>query len=319
MGRRSLIQFVLLSALWGASYLFIKVALEDVSPAVVVCSRTALGALVLLPFALRAGALRGLGKRAGTVAALASVQVAGPFMLISLGEQSISSSLAAILVATAPIFTYLLAIRLDPGERVRGLGLLGVALGIGGVALLLGIDAGGGTAALAGGLMVVAASLGYALGAFYLKRRFAGDQPIGVVTATMAASAAMTLPLAAVSAPADLPGLEALASLATLGVLGTGLAFVLFYGLIVEIGTTRSSLVAYVSPGFSVLYGVALLDEGFGPATAAGLALIVGGSWLAAEARLPWRRSAAAPTGPQPAPETDDLSVLSKPHCPREA
>lgn len=303
MTRRSWIQFVVLSAVWGASYLFIKVALEEVSPAVVVFVRTALAALVLLPFALRMGALEGLGERLGAVGVLALLQIAAPFLLISVGEQEISSSLTGILVATAPIFTFLLAIRLDRDERAQGTGLVGVALGIAGVVLLLGIDAGDGSAALIGGLMVVLASLGYALGAFYLKRRLADAQPIGVVTAAMAASALMVLPFAALSLPSSAPDLEAVGSLAALGALGTGLAFYLFYTLIGEVGTTRASLVAYVAPGFSVLYGVTLLGEAFGAATLAGLVLIVGGSYLAAESRLPWQPRAAVAVGAPPSPE----------------
>ena len=288
MTRRAWIQLGFLSALWGASYLFIKVALEDVSPAVVVFARTSLAALVLLPFALRAGALAGVRDRLWPITVLAFVQIAAPFLLIAVGEEHLSSSLTGILVATAPIFTFLLAIRLDQEERVHGVGLFGVFLGIAGVVLLLGVDAGGGTAALAGGLMVILASLGYALGAFYLKRRLGGFQPIGLVTAAMVVSALMALPFAALTLPADAPGLDALGSLAALGFLGTGLAFVIFYTLIGDVGPGKASLVAYLAPGFAVLYGVLLLDEGFGPATFAGLLMILGGSWLAAGGNLPW-------------------------------
>jgi drug/metabolite transporter (DMT)-like permease len=304
MTRRSWIQFIALAALWGASYLFIKVALEDVSPAMVVFVRTALASLVLLPFAIRSHALDALRGRPGTVAALALLQVAAPFMLISIGEQDLSSSLTGILVATAPIFSFLLAIRLEREARAEGVAILGVVLGIAGVALLLGIDAGGGSAALVGGLMVVLASLGYALGAFYLRRNFAGAPPIGVVTGTMGASALMTAPLAALTFPSSVPDLEAFGSLAALGVLGTGIAFILFYTLISEVGPTRTSLVAYVAPGFSVVYGVVLLDESFTLATLAGLVLIIGGSWLAAEARLPWQaKNRVAPIPARPTTE----------------
>jgi len=293
MDRRDWIQFSVLSAVWGASYLFIKVALEDdVSPAVIVFARTALAALVLLPFALRAGALAAVRGRLWPIGVLAFVQIAAPFLLICAGESHLSSSLTGILVATAPIFTFLLAIRLDHEERVHGAGLFGVLLGIGGVVVLLGFDAGGGAAALVGGSMVILASLGYALGAFYLKRHLSDVEPIGLVTAAMAASALMTLPFAAISLPSSAPSLDAAGSLAALGVLGTGLAFVMFYGLIASVGPGRASLVAYVAPGFAVIYGVLLLGEGFGLASLAGLLMIVAGSWLAAEGRLPWQPGA---------------------------
>jgi len=303
MTRRSWIQFLVLSALWGASYMFIKVALEDVSPAMVVFARTALATLVLLPFALRSAALDALRGRPGTVAILALVQVAAPFLLISVGEQELSSSLTGILVATAPIFSFLLAIRLEREARAEGAAMLGVAVGIAGVILLLGIDAGGGSAALIGGSMVVLASLGYALGAFYLRRNLSDAQPIGVVASAMGASALMTAPLAAATFPSQAPDLETFGSLFVLGVGGTGIAFLLFYTLIAEVGPTRSSLVAYVAPGFSVLYGVLLLDESFTAATFAGLVLILGGSWLAAEGRLPWQPKKAVRVAARPAPE----------------
>ena len=296
MTRRSWIQFGFLAAFWGASYLFIKVALEDVfEPPMIVFLRTALAALVLVPFALRSGALASLRDKVGVVAFLALLQVAAPFMLISFGQEHISSSLAGILVATAPIFTFLLAIWISQEERAQGIGLVGVGLGIVGVVLLLGIDAGGGTAALVGGLMVVLASLGYALGAYYLKRNLSGIEPTAIVAATMAASALIAAPVAAFFPPSGAPSVEAVGSLMALGVFGTGISFVLFYDLIAQVGPAKASLVAYIAPGFAVIYGVVLLDESFTIATAGGLLLIVSGSWLAAEGRLPWqaRRSAA--------------------------
>jgi drug/metabolite transporter (DMT)-like permease len=131
----------------------------------------------------------------------------------------------------------------------------------------------------------VLASLGYALGAFYLRRHVADAQPIGLVTATMGITAIVTLPAAVLTAPAALPSAAALGSLAALGIFGTGIAFVLFYTLISEVGPGRSSLVGYIAPGFAVLYGVVLLGEPVSAATFGGLALILLGSWLAAGGR----------------------------------
>jgi drug/metabolite transporter (DMT)-like permease len=144
------------------------------------------------------------------------------------------------------------------------------------------VDAPGGASALVGGLLVVLATTGYAVGAWFLKRRVPGVQPVGAVATTCAASALMTLPLALLTVPNHVPSLEASASLVVLGVGGTGIAFVLFYTLVGLNGPRTTSLVAYVAPGFSVIYGVVLLDERFGVTTLAGLVLIVGGSWLAA-------------------------------------
>ena len=288
--------FGLLSAFWGASYLFIKVALEDdIAPAFIVFARCALAAMVLLPAAAHIGALTGLRERLGPLVVLAFVQVTVPFMLITIGEQEISSSLTGILVASAPIFTFLLAFVLPGAERAGALSLLGVAIGMGGVGLLLGVDAPGGTSAVVGGLLVVLATLGYGIGAWFLKRRLPGVQPVGAVGATSAATALMVLPLAAFQVPDHAPGIDAIGALVALGVLGTGLAFVFFYSLVASEGPAKASLVAYVAPAFSVVYGVTLLDERFTVATAAGLVLIVGGSWIAAEGRLPWRRRMELP------------------------
>ena len=282
----------MLASLWGASYMFIKIGLRDLSAEMVVFSRTALASLVLLPLAWRRGALEPLRGRVRQIFTLAAIQVAGPFTLISLGESSISSSLAGILVSSAPIFTALLAIRIDQDERLAGAGIAGVLVGIAGVALLVGLDTRG--SAILGALAVVLASLGYALGAFYIKRNLREVPPVGLVTGTMGASAILMLPFAIATAPAALPGSGPVLAMVALGFGGTGIAFVLFYSLIGTVGPTRASLVAYVAPGFAVAYGVALLDEKFTPVTLAGLVLIVGGSWMAAEGRLPARRRAPA-------------------------
>jgi drug/metabolite transporter (DMT)-like permease len=298
MDRRSWSLLVLLAAIWGASYMFIKIGLRDLSPAMVAFIRVALAAAVIAPIAAHRGAMPGLRGMVGILALVAAIQVAGPFLLIGLGEQEISSALAGILVATAPIFTALLAIWVDHEERSQGLRLVGIAVGIAGVVLLFGVDLGGSGNALLGGLAVVLAGLGYAIGGFLVKHRLSELQPLGMTVAVMAASALLLAPAAIATAPTDAPGVGPLAAVAALGVAGTGIAFVLFYGLIAHVGPAKSFLVAYLAPGFAVVYGAALLDESVSAATIAGLALIVAGSWLAAEGRLPRRRSYAAPLAP---------------------
>ena len=297
MDRRNWILLFALAALWGASYLFIKIGLDDLSPAAVVFTRTALAALVLLPFAVRSGGMAPLWRRAPWLVALGALQVAGPFLLISAGERHIASSLAGILVASAPIFTAILAIWLDHSERLSTPGVVGVAIGLVGVALLLGVDLGGSSAALLGGLMVVLASVGYAIGGFALKRWFTGYQPLALVAGTMSASALMTLPLMLIDLP-DHVGPDTVGAMCALGLGGTGIAFVIYYTLNREIGPTRTSLVAYIAPVFALVYGVTLLDEAFSITTALGIVLIVGGSWLAAKApaRAPVEAPAARAT-----------------------
>jgi len=299
VSRRSWLLIGALSALWGASYLFIKVSLEDgMAPTVIVFVRSALAALVLLPIAARAGALGGVRDNVRPILALAVVQMGGPLLLIAAGEREISSSLTGILVATAPIFTFLLAFALEGEERASGPSLAGVAIGIGGVTMLLGVDAGGGLAALGGGLMIVLASFGYGVGAWFVKRNVRGVQPVAMVGATTATVAVGMAPFAALGAPDHAPDLAASASLLTLGALCTGLAFVIFYSLVASDGPAKASLVGYLAPGFSIVYGITLLDERFTVATGAGLVMILAGSWLAATGgELTARRVDVAPAG----------------------
>src|SRR3954452_22974574 len=291
MSRRSVALLLTLSAFWGASYLFIKVALEDVFSAwSIVSIRTALAAVVLVPLALKLGVLGSLRGRLGPIVVLALVQVAVPLTLIGLGEEHIASSLTAILVATAPIFTFLLAFALSAEQRDSATALVGVTIGIVGVGMLLGVDAGGGAGAIAGGLMVILAAFGYAVAAWYLKRNLSGVEPVATVAGTQAVAALVTLPLGLTHIPDAAPAPEAVASLVTLGVLCTGVAFVIFHSLVASDGPSRASLVGYIAPVFSIFYGVLLLDESFTGGAAADLALILGGSCLATGGQLPARR-----------------------------
>jgi drug/metabolite transporter (DMT)-like permease len=304
MNRRSWLLMALLAALWGASYLFIKVALEDdVPPIFVVFVRIALGALVLVPLAWKAGVLKGIGRWTGPIAFMAIVQVVVPFLLITYGEQRIASSLTGILVSAAPIFTALIAARYDDDERPYGIATAGVVMGIIGVVLLFGVDLSGDSAALAGGLMVLLASLGYAVGALYLKHRLRGVPPIGIAAMTMLIGTVVLALPALFALPPHAPELKTVGSLIALGAGGTGIAFAIFYTLIAEIGPGRASLVAYIAPGFAVVYGVTLLSESLTVASILGLVLILAGSWIAAEGRLPGQARAipAAPLEPPPA------------------
>jgi drug/metabolite transporter (DMT)-like permease len=261
----------------------------------IVCARTALAALVLLPVAAHRGALPGIMRRAPEIALLGTIQMALPFTLITLGERHIASSLAGILVAAAPIWIALLAPLLDPEESSSGWRLGGIVVGIVGVVLLLGLDLGGDSQAVLGGVMVVLAALGYACAGLFIKRRFRGVDPVGVVAGTTTTAALLLLPAAIITAPSGAPGAGPLAAVIALGVAGTGIAFVLVNVLVAKIGAAKMSLVAYVSPAFALAYGVVFLEEGVSVGTFAGLALILGGSWLAAGGRLPVpRRKLAA-------------------------
>jgi drug/metabolite transporter (DMT)-like permease len=280
--------------------MFIKVGLRDFDPVMVAFLRVAFAAVVLAPVALFRGAFANLRERIALLVLLAAVQAAGPWVLLALGQEEVSSSLAGILVASTPIFTALLAIRVDQEERARGLRLVGVLVGIAGVALLLGLDLGGSEAALLGGLAIVLASLGYAIGGFIVKHRFADVQPIGVAAVVMIASSALLLVPAGFALPSGDLDLAPVLSAITLGVAGTGIAFVIFYELMTTVGPARTFIVTYLAPAFAIFYGAVLLSEEITAATVAGLALIVGGSYLAAEGRLPG--ASRPPAGDVPPP-----------------
>jgi drug/metabolite transporter (DMT)-like permease len=296
MDRRSWTLLIALGAIWGASYLLIEIGLRDLAPGLLAWTRIALAAAVLMAFARASGALSGLRHRVPAIMLLAAVQVAGPFLLIAAGQQEITSSMAGILITTAPLFAAVLAVWVDHEEKSSGLRLVGVILGFVGVVVLLGLDLEGSTMALVGGLAVVLAGLGYAVGGFMVKHRFTGYQPLGVAAAVMTASAVWLTPAAIASVPSTAPSAGPVLAVVALGVIGTGLAFAIYYELFASVGPARTLIVAYLCPGFAVAYGAFLLGESVTAVTLAGLTLILAGSWLAAEGRMPWR----ARTVPRP-------------------
>ncbi len=300
VNRRAWTMLLVLGAIWGASYLLIKIGVRDLSPAMVSWARVALAALVLVPLAARSGALgrvRDIGI--GWLALLAATQIAGPFVLIAAAEQEISSGLAGILVASAPLFTALLALRVDAEEQSRGLRLVGVVLGIAGVGVLLGVDLGDSRSQLLGGLAVLLAGFGYAVGGLIAKRRLGSVPPLGMAAWVTVAATVLLVPFAGATLPSQAPGLGPLAAVLALGVVGTGVAFAIFYELIGSVGPARTWIVTYLAPGFAVAYGAIFLDEVITASTLAGLGLILAGSYLAAEGGNPLgRREVAAEQGP---------------------
>jgi drug/metabolite transporter (DMT)-like permease len=288
-----------LAALWGASYLFIKLALDDglTAPAIVF-ARVALGAAVLLPLAWRARAFAGLRGRWGWVLAVAVFQIAIPFLLVTWAERWIPTALAGILVASTPIFVALLTPFMDRSDALTRAGVAGVAVGIVGVVLLFGVDLSGEATLVLGGAMVLLAGLGYAVSSIWVRTRLGGAEPVGIAAGTLVVAALLSLP-AAVAAPGDLAiGAGTAAALVALGAGGTGAAFLIYYRLIADVGTSRAAVVAYLAPGFAVLYGAVFLSESITAATIGGLGLILAGSWIAAEGRLPWQPRVAGAPGP---------------------
>ncbi|HYH62494.1 MAG TPA: DMT family transporter [Solirubrobacterales bacterium] len=288
MSRRALILFACVSLLWGVPYLFIEIAVEGgASPLLVGWGRVAIGAAILLPIAWKLGYLRGLRRHTKALVAFAIVECGLPWWLIPLGQEQVSSSLAAILIATLPILTALIALRIDPEERVGGFRLVGLLLGITGVILLLGLDVAGRPGELLGALAILVATACYAVGVFIVKRNFSDVNPIGAVAVALAISTVMLAPAGIASIPgAEISG-GAVASIAVLGSFCSALALILFFTLIAEVGPSRASVITYVNPAVAVVLGVTLLGESLGTAAVAGLLLIVAGSWISTGGGMP--------------------------------
>ncbi|MFI6161433.1 DMT family transporter [Micromonospora haikouensis] len=283
MTRRSWIELVILSALWGAVYPLITVALRDLSPALVVLGRVLLAAVLLLPLAIRRDALRPVWRNPRAIIETVLVQSTAPLLLLTYGQQYVSASVAGILVGAQPLFVALLALRYAPGERPQGWkGLTGVLLGLVGLVLLFGIDLRGGRLALLGGALILVAAVCYAAGAMLIHRRYAEAQPLGVATSAMLVTTAAVVVPASATVPTRLPSLEATTALLVLGIACTGATLALFYTLITRIGPARAALAFYLSPAFAVAFGVAFLREQISMAAVLGLAAIVVGSVLAA-------------------------------------
>jgi len=293
--------FAAVSILWGIPYLFIKIAVDDLSPGFVAWGRIAIGAAVLLPFAWKLGALKGLRGRAWPILAYAACEIAVPFFLIAVGEQHISSSLASILIATMPLIVAVLALRFAPEERPTRMRFFGLVIGLAGVVALLGIDVAGHSDELFGAAAVLVATLGYATAPIIINRRLSDQHPLGPVTASLVLATIALFPLAAFTAPSAMPSGGAIAAVVVLGVGCTAIGLVLFFVLITEAGPSRASVITYINPIVAIALGVTLLDERLGVGAAAGLLLILAGSWLATDGRLPpWLAAVAARVGLRP-------------------
>jgi drug/metabolite transporter (DMT)-like permease len=279
--------FAAVSVIWGMPYLFIKLAVDEMSPSLVAWSRLAIAAAVLLPVAWKLGALRGLGARWQMLAFFAAVEMAIPWPLIGFGEVRISSSLTAILIAAVPLVVALIALRFDHSERPTRTRLAGMLVGFAGVASLVGIDIGGRAAELAGAGAILLAAVCYAIGPMIVKRRLSDVDPLGPVAASLGIAALLVTPFAAADLPETTPSADALVSVAVLGLVCSALAFLLFFRLIAEVGPGRATIITYINPVVALALGVAILGESVTAGAVVGLLLILAGSWLSTDGRLP--------------------------------
>jgi drug/metabolite transporter (DMT)-like permease len=281
MGRGYLVSLAVLSSVWGASYLFIKVAVDDLEPTFMMCLRCLIAAPFLLAFlAWRSGARRAVAQvvgawRPGLV--LGFVNAAFPFSLIAWGEKHIDSGIAAIANATVAIFVALLAIRFKPSERASGVRLLGILIGFGGVAVLAGARPEGGWWAVLGTLAVVLASLSYATGQLAGQHNVANVPGPVLATASMLYGGLILVPFALVQLPDRAPDWDSVGALLGLSLLGTTFAQLVLFRMLRLYGSSRTSLVTYLLPAFALFYGATILDEPITASALIGFALILGG------------------------------------------
>ncbi len=291
MSARAWSTFAAVSVLWGIPYLFIKIAVDEgVSPAFLAWVRVVVAAGVLLALAWRLGLLASLRGRWRWLAVFAVVEIAVPFPLIAAGEQHVASSLAAIIIATAPLFVAVLALRFDASERVTGQRLVGLLIGLLGVVALVGIDVAGRGDELIAAVAILVAALCYAIGPMVLKRHLADLDPRASMGAALAVAALVLTPAVAVELPIPAPSAGAIAALLVLGLFCTAAAFALYAALVVEVGAGRALVITYVAPVVAVALGVAILGERPGAGAIVGLLLILVGSWLSTGGRAPERK-----------------------------
>jgi drug/metabolite transporter (DMT)-like permease len=281
MSSRAWVAFLALCVIWGIPYFFIKLAVDEMSPACVAFGRLVLGAALLLPIAWHRGALRNLGAHKGPLIAFAIAELVGPFFLIAYGERAISSSLAGTLLAAVPLMVVLIGPAMGVKERLGVRRLIGLAVGLVGVVALLGIDTVGSAEEWIGALCVLIAAVGYAIGPLIVQRHLPGSDSLGAVAVALAIGAVVMLVPALMTWPTVTPSGQAIGSVMILGFVCTALGLLIFVFLIREATAARAAVITYVNPAVAVLLGVLILDERFGVGAATGLALILVGCWLA--------------------------------------
>lgn len=281
MKRRDIIDLVLLAALWGASFLFQRIAVPAFGALPLAAVRIAVAALVLLPLLAWRGGLADIRRRPGSFLMLGAVNTAVPFVLFAWAVLTITAGVAAILNATAPMFAALVAwvwLR----ERPGALQALGLVIGFGGVLWLVsaraGLDVEGARGPIVAGLV---ACLCYGMAGNYARKSFADVSPLAMATGSQIAATLLLLPFAIWMWPAVLPGARDWAAALVLGVFCTGLAYLLFFRLLTRVGAARAMTVTFLIPAFAMLWGALFLGERVTVTMLAGCAVILLGTALA--------------------------------------
>ena len=287
MSGRPLALFLAMSVIWGIPYLFIRIAVAEVSPAFLVLARTGVASVILLPIALVTLDLRPIVARWRWVAAFAAIEIAIPWVLLGSAEQRVSSSLAALIIAAVPLVGVVIAILSGRSEHLGATGLLGLLIGILGVAAIAGGDFGTTDPIAFVELGIVAVC--YAAGPVILARRLSDLPTIGVMALSLGLTCLVYVPIGALQWPAAVPSPAVIGSIVTLGVVCTAIAFLVFAALIEAVGPVRATVITYVNPAVAAVLGVVVLNETLTPAMILGFVLVTVGSVLAT------RRPAVAP------------------------
>lgn len=283
MSRRGWVLFLLCGFLWGIPYLLIRIAVREYSPACVVFSRVAIGALILIPIAMRQGTLRRALGGYKYVALYAITEIIGPWFLITRAELNISSGLAGLLVATVPIWSTLFASLAGDKTVWHHKRLIGILVGFVGVIALVGIESFTGHSSIWAILAVLLAALGYGFAPNTIAKNLPGVSAIAINAIAMTMAAIVYAPFAYMQWPHGDVATKSLLSLIALGIFPTAVAFIVFFAIVDEIGTARASLVTYVNTAFAVFLGVLLLSEPITTGMIVGLPLVLVGSYLASK------------------------------------
>jgi drug/metabolite transporter (DMT)-like permease len=293
------IELLSLAALWGASFLFMRVGAPELGPVPLIALRVAIAALALAPFALARGARAHLRGRAGPIVVVGLLNSAVPFCLIAYATLSITSGMAAILNATSPLAGAIVA-RLWLHDRLGPTRVLGLVLGVAGIVVLVwgraSLAPGGAGIAIAASL---AATVSYGVAASYTKRRVSGVDPLAVAAGSQLAAAVLLAPAALALWPAHAVSDRAWLAVALLGVFCTAVAYVLYFRLIASIGPARAIAVTFLVPPFAVLWGAAILGETLTPRMLTGAGIVLAGTALATGLIQPRGRArrAGSPAG----------------------
>ena len=279
MSRRGALLFAAMCVIWGIPYLLIRVAVRELAPVTLVFARTALGAALLTPIAAWRGELRPLLRHWKPLLVYTAAEVAIPWVLLARAETRLTSSLTGLLIAAVPLVGAVIVTLTGDRERQGSRRWVGLLVGIGGVAALVGLDVG--QISVVALVEVGLVAVGYAVGPIILARRL-GDLPVfGVVAASLIGSTIVYAPFAAASWPRQTPSAHVLESVVGLAVVCTALAFVVFFALIAEVGPVRATVITYVNPAVAAILGVVVLSEHISAGMVVGFALVLLGCVLA--------------------------------------